>query len=108
MLRNRERPAAIHSCLSRKRRRHVLYCLKNRDRPQALADLAEYVAGQESDTERRETDKEVVKNVYFSLYHCHIPKLEAGNLVEYNQEKDTVTLAEYPEEYINEQALEAE
>lgn len=108
MLQNRTRPAAIHSCLSHKRRRYVLYRLQNRKRPQALADLAEHVAAQESDTENRETDRGIVKDVYLSLYHRHVPKLEEGNLVEYSQDADTVELIEYPEGYIDEQALGAE
>lgn len=105
MLRKQARSVTIHGCLGHERRRHVLHFLKNEERPQTLADVAEYVAGRESETEGRETDEEIVKDTYLSLYHCDIPKLEEGNLVQYDQEKDTVALTEYPKDFINEEAL---
>ena len=105
MLKNRQRPAVVHGSLKSERRRHVLYRLKNRERPQALADLAEYVAGRESETPGPEMDRETVKSVYVDLYHCHVPKLADGGFVEYDQEADTVALVEYPEDSIDEATL---
>lgn len=88
--------STLHSCLAHRRRRHVLSHLKDTEEPQALADLAEYVAGRETDSSASEPDRELVKTVYGSLYHAHVPKLEEAGLVEYEQDDDTVALVEFP------------
>lgn len=95
----------LHACLKHERRRHVLYRLKKTRRPQALADLAEYVAGREQEATGSTIDRDAVKDVYLDLYHCHVPKLTEADLVEYEQDADVVALVEYPAEQIDEQAI---
>lgn len=79
--------------LSNEHRRHVLDCLDEHESPIALADLADEVAVRVNDVPITETAAEEVKQIYIRLYHNHIPKLEAADVVAYNQETDTVAPA---------------
>lgn len=72
------------------RRRHALDCLR-RHEELALADLAEQVTERETGTPVHEIPAERVTDVYFSLYHNHVPALEAVGFVSYHQERDLVT-----------------
>lgn len=76
--------------LAHPRRRAVLACLAHHQTPIALADLADEVAVQEHDTRLPAIPAETVKRTYLSLYHTHVPKLEAAELVTYNQDQDQV------------------
>lgn len=87
----------IYDCLARPRRRYVLYRLKEVAEPLALADLAADVTDWEAETARADISDETVKDVYMSLYHNYVQKLNEANLVEYDQERDTVELSEFPD-----------
>lgn len=80
---------AIFGALADSRRRHALGCLLEH-RTVALADLAELVAEREAGEQLATIPAEQVSRVYFSLYHTHVPKLEAAELVLYEQEEDVV------------------
>lgn len=80
--------------LSNERRRYVLQCLLPVDNPMALADLADEVAASENGTETTDVSKEDAKDVYVSLYHADIPKLADADIVEYDQDQNTVTLTQ--------------
>ncbi len=82
----------VFAMLSRKRRRIVLEALLDH-RHMTMADLAEQVACREEETAFAELDEEEVLEVYTSLWHQHVPKLEEGGLVEYDEEHDLVALA---------------
>lgn len=58
----------------------------------ALADLADEVAARENGTPITQTSAEEVKRIYISLYHTHVPKLEAADVVRYSQDQDMVAL----------------
>lgn len=88
----------LFEVLSDKRRRSTLSCLKKYDTPLALADLAEAVAIQEYGAPITEVVSEDVKQIYISLYHAHIPKLDDVNIIQYDQETDVVTLNESSEQ----------
>lgn len=96
-----ERKTAVYDCLSRPRRRYALYRLEEVDDPLSLPDLAEDVAEWEAETSRSELSDERVKDVYMSLYHNHVPRLEDAGLVEYDQEQDAVELVKSPEELLD-------
>lgn len=83
--------------LSDQRRRSTLACLKKYDTSLALADLAEEVAIREYDATITEIAAGDVKRVYMSLYHQHIPKMTALDVVQYDQESDVVALNETSE-----------
>lgn len=80
---------AVFRALGDERRRHILWCIQEHH-SLSLADLAELVAERERDTDITTLSGEYVKNVYFSLYHNHVPLLEEADLVRYEQEDDLV------------------
>lgn len=81
---------AIHGLLSTRRRRYTLYYLYLNENPVAVTDLADQVAEWEHD----ETPlPENCQRTYTTLYHAHIPKLEAAGAVTYHQDDDTLELA---------------
>lgn len=88
----------IFEILADQRRRYAFHCLKSYEAPLALADLAEEVAIRENDSPITEIPAEDVKRTYMSLYHTHIPKLEDANIVHYDQNTDSVALAEDSEQ----------
>ena len=81
-------------CLAERRRRFALQCLDKHGTPMQLADLADEVAVREAGATIDGIDPEVVKCVYMSLYHTHVPKLAAVEAVTYDQERDAVALGE--------------
>ena len=94
----REHTNAIFGVLAHHRRRYVLRELRQHADPMSLADVADEVAVRENETPITDIPADEVKRVYMSLYHTHIPKLEAADLVRYDQERDTVLLSEQAEE----------
>lgn len=83
----------VFRALADKRRRHVLFCLKEHQSV-SLADLAEFVAEREKGKHLTEISSEAVRDVYFTLYHNHVPVLEKADLVHYEQEEDLVVQTE--------------
>ncbi|MDH5021055.1 DUF7344 domain-containing protein [Halobacterium rubrum] len=75
--------------LQHPRRRHAFDCVRTHQ-SLALADLAELVLERETGTPASEHDPETVRDVYFSLYHRHVPVLREASLVEYEQDADVV------------------
>lgn len=84
---------ALLGALADSRRRHALDCLQVHGSV-TLPDLAEAVLERESGASVPDLPAETVTEVYFSLYHRHVPKLERADLVEYHQERDLVTREE--------------
>lgn len=83
----------LFDTLSHSRRRRVLsLLLEHGSLP--LADLADEVATRERDETIAEIPPADVLDVYTSLYHVHVPKLEAASLVEYSQSRDEVALVD--------------
>lgn len=84
------------SALADARRRDVLRYLEQH-RSMTLPTLADEVAESEADVSLPHIDETTVKEVYLSLYHCEVPKLEAADLIEYDQERDLVIRRDSPE-----------
>lgn len=84
----------VFDILSNGRNRCILRCLRARDGPMALADLADEVAALENGTSPVGTSEEDAKDVYVSLYHAEIPRLADAEIVEYDRTQETVTLTE--------------
>lgn len=84
---------SLFELLSNSRRRQTMRCLKEHA-TLTLADVAEEIAVRERSTTINEIDAEVVQDVYHSLYHVHVPKLERADLVIYDQDQDLVGLTE--------------
>lgn len=87
---------AIFDLLAHHRRRQTLACLREHG-SLALADLAEEIACHERDQPITEIPEEKALRVYSALWHSHIPKLAENDVVEYDQEMDTVRLGENAE-----------
>lgn len=79
----------VLEALANSRRRRALQCLHSHEEL-TLPDLAEEVAVREADTPLPDLDAERVSKIYFSLYHTHVPKLVAADLVRYNQDRDLI------------------
>ncbi|QLG27432.1 hypothetical protein HUG10_07665 [Halorarum halophilum] len=80
---------SVFRALADTRRRAALSCLQ-KHQTVFLPDLAEHVAEQERGTDVTTISEEWVRDVYFSLYHKHVPRLEEANLVQYEQSDDVV------------------
>ncbi len=85
-------PDVLFSVLADARRRCVLYCLHTYDTPMSLPDIADEVACWERNTDLSEVSPEVVKRIYMSLYHTHVPLLVDAGIVTYDQDSDCLTL----------------
>lgn len=83
----------LFESLAHRRRRHVLVCLYEHH-AMTLADLADEVAVKVYDQRLDKIPAETVKQIYLSLYHNHIPKLESANMVRYSQSADSVELGD--------------
>lgn len=91
--------------LGHRYRRYVVRTLDEHGRELALADLADETARREYETTVAEISSEEVSEVYLSLYHSHVPKLEDGDVVHYDQESDVVVPRERVESLV--QVLDA-
>lgn len=80
--------------LSNQRRRYALHYLQQRDGQAELSDLAEQVAAWENDTSVSAVDSDVRKSVYISLHQSHLPKMDEIGVVEYDRDRNTVSLAD--------------
>lgn len=83
-----ELDAALRA-LSDARRRTALALLADHHRV-ALPDLAEHVAEAERGVDATDVPAGDVRDVYFSLYHTHVPSLVDGGFARYDQEHDLV------------------
>lgn len=82
-----------HDLLSSERRRQVLSCLTDHS-SMALPDLADEIASREYDGTLAQVPADAVLQIYRSLYQTHVPKLEAADVLNYDQDQDLVTPAE--------------
>jgi hypothetical protein len=79
--------------LAHERRRRVITCLREHG-TLTLADLADEIAEREHDAPISKIPKEDVLHVYSSLWHTHVPKLAEAGVVEYDQDRDLVSLGD--------------
>ncbi len=84
----------VFEVLKNKRRREVLKFLQNREGSVSLSDLAEHVAAIENDTTVRALSSSQRKRVYVGLYQCHLPKMDDMNIVDFDQNRGRIELAE--------------
>lgn len=82
----------VFRALANKQRRSAICCLCEH-RKVTLADLAEYVAEADGN-DVQDISAEQTTEVYFSLYHTHVPNLEEAGLARYDQERDLVVSTE--------------
>lgn len=91
---------SVFDLLADRRRRAVLQHLAETDGTATIDELAETIARRESDANRRAisdhggvraSDLEATR---ISLHHVHVPRLEAGDAVEFDGREKTVTLTD--------------
>lgn len=80
--------------LSNKQRRRAIEVLETTDGPIATADLAIELARRETGDDDSDTMFETAKQARVNLHHCHLPKLEEVDLVDYDAEERLVTSPE--------------
>lgn len=86
-------PELLFRVLQNRRRRIALRHLRTH-RTLTLPDLAELVADGETTEPFTELPPEAVRDVYFSLYHTHIPMLVEAGLARYEQDDDVVGIVD--------------
>lgn len=85
----------VFEALAHQRRRYLVQCL--REEPRALSDVAMEVAAQETDSPTADQPTDLAQDVYLSLYHRHVPKLEEAGIVQYDHDKKVVALTDHEE-----------
>ena len=79
----------VFHALADARRRFVVELLHDHESI-TLADLADEVVSRERGARLPDVSAEAVRDAYLSLYHRHLPRLEAAEIAEYDQERDVV------------------
>jgi hypothetical protein len=83
----------VFEALDHPRRRYLLYTLVNGGNEETLSRLAAKIASWEQGIDASEVTDEKQQKVHVSLYHCHIPRLAALEIVDYQEEKDIIVRA---------------
>ena len=83
----------VFEALDHPRRRYLLYTLVNGGNKEALPYLAAKIAAWEQGTDMSEVTDEKQQKVHASLYHSHIPKLTALEIVDYQEKEDIIVRA---------------
>ena len=83
----------VFEALDHPRRRYLLYTLVNGSNEETLPRLAAKIAAWEQNTDVSEVTDEKQQKVHVSLYHSHIPKLAALEIIDYQEEKDIIVRA---------------
>jgi hypothetical protein len=79
---------ALFELLSQPGRRYVLTYLLQSEGYVTCSELVDHVVAV---TDHTMTDRQFRKRVTAELTHCHLPKLEEKNLIEYNTERQIVS-----------------
>lgn len=90
----------VFDLLNHSYRRALLDCLQRHETALTLPDAAEEVACATLDESIQNIDAEKVKRIYISLYHSHLPRLQAHDVVRYSQERDMVALTRLGERLV--------
>ena len=77
--------------LGNPRRRYLLHRLTQGTHPFELRALARSIAAWENDVPPKAVSADHVERVYISLYHKHVPKLEAAELINYDEQSEMVS-----------------
>lgn len=84
--------------LSNHRRRYTLHYLQQNGDESNLSSLSEQVAAWENEIETEEISYDQRKRVYTSLQQVHLPRMDEMGIIEFDQQKGTMTLSEPAEE----------
>lgn len=84
---------AVFDAMADQLRRHVIRCLPEEGHAVGLSELAWAVAEVEAAESGTDIAPETVTDIETSLYHLHVPKLEAAGVVEYDQDRNLVRVS---------------
>ena len=84
----------VFGLLSAERRRRVLRLLDLNRGEATIGDLAEHIAAEENDIDVAQLSSAQRKRVYVGLYQCHLPKMDDADVIDFDQARGTVELAE--------------
>ncbi|MCU4754198.1 ArsR family transcriptional regulator [Halobacteria archaeon AArc-curdl1] len=84
----------IFELLKNRRRREVLQYLLDAEGTVTLGELAEQIAAWENDTEVTALSSDQRKRVYVALYQTHLPKMDDAGIVDYDQDRGLISLAD--------------
>ncbi|WP_121744936.1 DUF7344 domain-containing protein [Natronorubrum halophilum] len=84
----------IFELLKNRRRREVLAYLLEAEETVTLGELAEQIAAWENDTDVSALSSDQRKRVYVALYQTHLPKMDDAGIVEYDQDRGLISLAD--------------
>ncbi|USZ71719.1 DUF7344 domain-containing protein [Natronosalvus halobius] len=84
----------IFELLKNRRRREVLAYLLDAEETVTLGELAEQIAAWENDTDVNALSSDQRKRVYVALYQTHLPKMDDAGIVDYDQDRGLITLAD--------------
>lgn len=87
------RRVELYEALSDPHRRFTLQYLRDAGAPLAVADLATELAAWEADRPVEERTGEDREALEIALVHCHLPKLAAAGLLEYDHAGGTIAPA---------------
>ena len=84
----------IFELLKNRRRREVLKYLLEAEETVTLGELAEQIAAWENNTEVNALNSDQRKRVYVALYQTHLPKMDDAGIVDYDQDRGLISLAD--------------
>lgn len=84
----------VFDVLSSERRRRVLGYLLDVDDRTTLRDLSQVLAAWENDVGVEEITSQQRKRVYTALKQFHLPKMDRTGVIDYDDDRGTVTLAD--------------
>lgn len=87
----------LFSILANRHRRNVLRYLKRSETPVTLTDLTDELIPTKTESSPTVIQKER-ERLQLSLYHCHLPKLEASNLIFFDANEKLIHVSEYADE----------
>jgi hypothetical protein len=83
----------VFAGLDHPRRRYLLYTLVNESSEAPLPELAANIAAWEQEKPVDEVTDEKQRDVYISLYHCHVPRLSELGIVDYQHTDNIIVRA---------------
>ncbi len=84
----------IFELLKNRRRRQVLSYLLETEQTVTLGELAEQIAAWENNTDINALSSDQRKRVYVALYQTHLPKMDDAGIIDYDQDRGLITLAD--------------
>lgn len=84
----------IFDILRNSRRRAVIAYLRRNGGKAPLNEVTEHVAAAEYDIDAEEVSSDQHKCVYTGLYQCHLPRLEKFDVVDFDRDEKSVSLAD--------------